>query len=292
MSDNLSGFLGSSEAIPKRVMPVFFLIDTSGSMEGKKIGQVNAAIEEMIPELRDISDSQADSEIKMAVMKFSTGCEWVTPSLMSLDAFDDWEPLQAEGLTDLGAAFQELNSKLSKEGFMNRSSASSGFHQPVFILLSDGDPTDDWVTALKQLQKNKWYRSSIKIAIAIGEDANCDVLKKAIRNPELLFNVSNVGNLKKVIHFIAVTSSQIASTSAAVTEDNMNKPADITDVVPTAAEQAIADAVKTATQEDDTGIDPIITPSAMPESEPEVQPVNAAGDDISPSVISPDEEDW
>ena len=296
MSDNLSGFLGNCEAIPKRVMPIFFLIDTSGSMEGKKIGQVNAAIEEMIPELRDISDSQSDSEIKMAVMKFSTGCEWVTPSLMSLDAFDDWEPLEAEGLTDLGAAFQELNSKLSKDGFMNRSSASSGFHQPVFILLSDGEPTDDWVTALKQLQQNKWYKSSIKIAIAIGDDANCDVLKKAIKNPELLFNVSNVGNLKKVIHFIAVTSSQIASTSAAVTNDNVNKPADITDVAPVAAEQAIAGAIKNAMKEEDSGMSTVSIQATVPSAEPEpVAPVSDAPAftaDVTPSVIPADEEDW
>lgn len=36
MSENLSSFLGNAESIPKRVMPIFFLIDTSGSMEGKK----------------------------------------------------------------------------------------------------------------------------------------------------------------------------------------------------------------------------------------------------------------
>ena len=48
MSENLSSFLGNAESIPKRVMPIFFLIDTSGSMEGKKIGAVNSAIEELI----------------------------------------------------------------------------------------------------------------------------------------------------------------------------------------------------------------------------------------------------
>ena len=31
MSENLSSFLGNAESIPKRVMPIFFLIDTSGS---------------------------------------------------------------------------------------------------------------------------------------------------------------------------------------------------------------------------------------------------------------------
>ena len=37
------------EAIPRKSMVLFFLIDTSGSMSGSKIGAVNAAIEEVIP---------------------------------------------------------------------------------------------------------------------------------------------------------------------------------------------------------------------------------------------------
>ena len=219
-------------------------------MEGKKIGAVNSAIEELIPDLRHLSESQADSEIKLSVLKFSTGCEWVTPALMSLDAFDDWEPLDANGLTDLGAAFLELNDKLSKNGFMDRGAASSGFYAPVILLLSDGEPTDDYLTALKKLQQNKWYQAALKIAIAIGEDANREVLKKAIRNVELLFTVNDIGSLKKIIRFIAVTSSQIASTSATVSEDSAEAPADVKDVRSTSAEHQMAEAAKVMLEEE------------------------------------------
>ncbi len=250
MSDNLSSFLGSAEGIPKRVMPIFFMIDTSGSMEGKKIGAVNSAIEELIPDLRHLSESQADSEIRIGIMKFSTGCEWITPSLMSLDSFDDWEPLEAEGLTDFGAALLELNDKLSKNGFMDRGAASSGFYAPVIILLSDGDPTDDYMSALKVIQANKWYQSALKIAIAIGEDANRDVLKKAIKNVELLFTVNNIGSLRKIIRFIAVTSSQIASTSASVDDESEEQPANVNDVRSTAAEHQMAEAAKIMLEEE------------------------------------------
>ena len=163
------GLLDETVSVPRRTMTLFFLIDTSGSMEGPRIGAINSAIEEIIPDLRELSNSQADSEVKLAILEFSSGCEWVTPRLMSMDSFDDWVPLQANGLTDLGEAFLELNRKLSKTGFMDRSSASSGFYAPVIILLSDGDPTDDWLSALKQLQENKWYQASLRVALAIGE---------------------------------------------------------------------------------------------------------------------------
>lgn len=251
MSDNLSNFLGSAEGIPKRVMPMFFIIDTSGSMEGKKIGSVNSAIEELLPDLRKLSDSQADSEIKLAVLKFSTGCEWVTPSLMALNAFDDWEPLESGGLTDLGAALQELNEKLSKNGFMDRGAASSGFYAPVILLLSDGDPTDDYNTPLKNLRENNWFKAALKIGIAIGEDANKDVLTRVTRNKELVFTANNIDGLRKAIKFIAVTSSQIASTSAAVSEDSAGKAIDVKDVCSVAAERQMIEAVKTTMEEDE-----------------------------------------
>jgi len=47
--------------IPRRTMVLFFVIDTSGSMSGKKIGTVNAAIEEVIPAIKEISDANADA---------------------------------------------------------------------------------------------------------------------------------------------------------------------------------------------------------------------------------------
>ena len=262
-------------------MPIFFLIDTSGSMEGKKIGAVNSAIEELIPDLRHLSESQADSEIKLSVLKFSTGCEWVTPALMSLDAFDDWEPLDANGLTDLGVAFLELNDKLSKNGFMDRGAASSGFYAPVILLLSDGEPTDDYLTALKKLQQNKWYQAALKIAIAIGEDANREVLKKAIRNVELLFTVNDIGSLKKIIRFIAVTSSQIASTSATVSEDSAETPADVKDVRSTSAEHQMAEAAKVMLEEEKES-----AYSSIESTEESPEPMILGSDD------SDDDDEW
>jgi uncharacterized protein YegL len=46
-------------SIPRRTMVLFFLVDTSGSMYGDKIGAVNEAIREVIPEIKDISSENA-----------------------------------------------------------------------------------------------------------------------------------------------------------------------------------------------------------------------------------------
>ena len=52
-------------------MHLFFMVDTSGSMRGAKIGAVNDAIRNVLPIVREISDYNADAEIKIAALNFS-----------------------------------------------------------------------------------------------------------------------------------------------------------------------------------------------------------------------------
>ncbi|GHU52437.1 hypothetical protein AGMMS49975_08200 [Clostridia bacterium] len=162
----------SVEEVAVRTMTLFFIIDTSGSMAGKKIGTLNETINNLIPEVRRISSDNADAKINIAVLKFSTYSEWAFPKPVEAESFT-WKYLDTGGLTDLGAACLELNSKLSrKTGFME---AASGSFAPTIFLLSDGYPTDDYLSGINQLKSNNWFKSAIKVAIAIG-DADEDIL--------------------------------------------------------------------------------------------------------------------
>jgi len=68
------GLLDEAVEIPRKTMALFFLIDTSGSMSGSNIGQVNDAMREVLPDLREISDTNADAKSKIAVLSFASGC--------------------------------------------------------------------------------------------------------------------------------------------------------------------------------------------------------------------------
>lgn len=210
--------------IPRRVMTLFLLIDSSGSMSiNGNMGKVNGAIEEMIPLLRDISDEHSDAEIKLAVLEFSSGCQWATgdDGPMSLDDFD-WNDMTAGGLTDMGAAFRELESKLSRDAFMNN---AAGNFAPVVILLSDGEPTDDYVSGLKILQHNNWFRNAVKVAISV-EGAASDVLAEFTGNIETVLKYDGEkSDLKKLLTRLAVVSSSIQSRSKAtdVVDDRTEK---------------------------------------------------------------------
>lgn len=199
-----------NESIPRRKMTLFFVIDTSGSMAGSKIGSVNDAIENVLPMIGEISDENPDAEINVAALEFSTGTRWLYDEPKEAKEFI-WQKVEADGLTSLGEACEELNKKLSRNGgFM---SSPSGCFAPAIILLSDGGPTDNFEGGLKSLQGNSWYKNAIKIAIAIGDDVDMEVLKQFTGNLEAVIKVHNLDALKAMIRVIAVTSSQIGSKS-------------------------------------------------------------------------------
>ena len=204
MSDEM---FGDVQGIVRRQMVLFFLIDTSGSMEGEKIGIVNNTIREVIPELKDIGGSDVD--LKIAALSFSSGCKWLYSEPVSADTFQ-WNNMEAEGVTDLGAALHELNAKMSKDMFLKAPSASVA---PAIFLLSDGQPTDDYEEALKALQKNNWYKYAIRVALAIGDDTDKEPLAKFTGNKEAVITVYTPEALRKWIRFITVTSTQIGTKS-------------------------------------------------------------------------------
>ena len=206
------------EAPPRRTMTLFYVIDTSGSMAGEKIASVNQVITEIIPMLRDISANNADAKIKIAALEFASGVEWMYNKPEDVENFQ-WRDLEAGGMTSLGEAYKELNDKLSiSHGFMQE---AAGSFAPVIILLSDGEPTDNYQHQLEKLKNNSWYKNAIKVAIAIGEDANRQVLVDftGVKSGEGVLTVHKKDELKKIIKFVSVTASQVASSHASAGKD-------------------------------------------------------------------------
>jgi uncharacterized protein YegL len=199
--------------IVKREMVLFFLIDQSGSMAGTKIGAVNTAIREAIPMLRDVGGS--DAKIKIATLLFSSGCRWMYADTIAAEDFQ-WTPVEAFGVTDFGAALQELSKKMSKTAFLSSPSASVA---PAIFLMSDGQPTDEYENGLKILKDNRWFKHAIRVAVAIGDDADINVLAEFTGNPEAVIRVHTPEALRKMIHFVTVTSSKIGSQSQPVSDD-------------------------------------------------------------------------
>lgn len=207
MFENKINPFDEAEEIAKKSMVLFFIIDQSGSMTGSKIGALNTAMEEVIPEIRGIGE--ADADIKIAVMTFSSGSQWMYQEPISINDFK-WKNISASGVTDLGDAFSKLTDKLSRNEYLKSPSLSFA---PVMFLMSDGYPTDDYKNGLEKLKSNRWYNAGIKIALAIGEDADQNILAEFTGSKEAVVTAYNGAALAKLIRFISITSSQIGSKS-------------------------------------------------------------------------------
>jgi len=204
------------DEMPRRVMVLFFVVDTSGSMEDDgKLESVNTTVREIIPEIRDIAASNSDAQIKIAALEFSSGVEWMYPQPKLAEEFE-WRDLEAGGLTDFGEACVELSNKLTvgENGFM---SEAKGSFAPCIILLSDGQPTDNYKHGLEKLKGKRWFQKAIKIAIAVGNDVSDKmVLQEFTGNSEAVIQVHTKDQLRKIIRFVSVTPSEVASRSSSV----------------------------------------------------------------------------
>lgn len=227
----------------KKSMTIFFLIDVSGSMKGTKIGSLNGTMEELLPSL--VGVGEASTEVKIAIMKFSTDVSWVTPEPVKIEEYQYWNRLEAEGLTFMGDAFTELSRKLSRSSFLNSPSISFA---PVIFLLSDGSPNDDWKKGLATLQQNKWFQHGLKIALGIGSKVNMDVLRAFTGNDELAVQAKTADQLRELIKLLAVTSSQIGSRSLALVDAHRGgQPGE--EIVAMAKQQVLVEEIRSGTKD-------------------------------------------
>jgi len=209
----------------RKLLPMFYLIDTSGSMEGEKIGQVNDAMRDLRVVLDDVTQSNADAELKLAAMTFSSGAKWADCTKNGLVSPADfyWSPVSAAGLTEIGAALKLLDKDLSRNGFLK---SDVGYNMPVIIFMSDGAPTDEWEETYNRIKaNNSWFKYAIKIAIAVGVDADIDVLAKLAGNKEAVIRIENTETLAKLIRAVSISASKIGSKSRASNDSNQDDTA-------------------------------------------------------------------
>ncbi|MGA2210800.1 MAG: VWA domain-containing protein [Acidimicrobiales bacterium] len=163
--------------VSARPLYFFWLADCSGSMvRDGRIQALNNAAAEALPHMRRVAKDNPNVEVIVRVLRFSTGAEWVGDAGAPLDHFV-WPQLQAGGVTDLGAAIRLLTGELQTPPMPQRALS------PVVVLLSDGRPTDDYEIALRDLLRLPWGQHAVRLAVAIGRDADRDVLRQFIADP-------------------------------------------------------------------------------------------------------------
>lgn len=134
-----------------RRLPVFLLLDTSGSMSGEPIEQVKNGVQMLVSALRQ--DPYALETAYLSVITFGSSAHEAVP-LTELAAFQV-PSLNASGATSLGAAL-ELVANVASTALAKTTASAKGDWKPMVFIMTDGAPTDDWKQGLQRFQKEKW----------------------------------------------------------------------------------------------------------------------------------------
>jgi len=195
--------------LASRPLHFIWIADCSGSMSyDGKIQSLNNAIREAIPHMRKVAQENPFAQVLVRAVKFANGAEWHIPHPTPVEQFE-WEDLTSDGQTDMGLALKLVADQLKIPPMTDRALP------PVLVLISDGQPTDDFSGGLKALLDLPWGKKAVRIAIAIGKDANPDVLKRFINNPEIQpLQANNPEELVRYIKWVSTAVLQSASAPA------------------------------------------------------------------------------
>jgi len=205
--------------VARRRLEIIFMADTSGSMsQNGRIEALNQAARTVLPELRDESNQNANADVHFRVLEFATSARWGSSGSLPISDYGsgwDWTDLEANGVTDFGAALELLNEALQPDllGPYN--------YPPVLILCSDGAPTDDWETALSTFNASPFGEKpgrTVRVALAVT-DADKDVLTRFTGNMETVVDVTNPTQMIHFLKWATVTMSKASSQSRAVSLD-------------------------------------------------------------------------
>lgn len=160
------------------------LLDTSGSMSGERIAQLNEGLRVFEEELK--SDSLSAKRVEVAVMTF--GPVQLVNEFVSATHF--YAPhLEASGNTPLGEAIERGLEQLKSRKDQYKSNGIS-YYRPWIFVITDGAPTDDWKSAAEKVNAGENKKEFMFYAIGV-EGADFDVLKQiSVRVPLKLKGLS------------------------------------------------------------------------------------------------------
>ncbi len=188
-------------ALAVRALHFIWLADCSGSMSNDaKIQSLNHAIREAIPHMRRVADDNPNATILVRALCFSDKAHWHVERPTPVEEFR-WDDVPAGGVTDMGYALRLVADEMA------RLTTGKALLPPVLALLTDGRPTDDFEGGLKALLRQPLGKAAVRIAIAIGKDADHEPLEAFIADPSRRPLQAN--NAESLVNYIKWVSTVV-----------------------------------------------------------------------------------
>lgn len=223
-----------AKSIDERRLPIYLLLDTSGSMSGAPIQAVQHGVEQFKKEVE--KDTFAKETVYVGVITFGgENADFLTKGLVSIV---DFQPpsLNATGSTPLGAAFKLLSQSLDKDIKENVKGGAKGDWKPLIFILTDGAPTDDWQSPREEIIKRSKKKALNIITVGCGPHINEEQLKaistgKAFKMDDTE-KASFVAFFEWVSQSVMTVSKECAQPGGEDKPIEMPKPPDVIQYIP------------------------------------------------------------
>lgn len=186
-----------------RMLPVYLLIDCSGSMLGDPITAVKEGLEMIKKNLH--GDPRARETVMISIIKFAEFAE--QEEMVSVKDFSPPE-LEADGRTALGAALHVLIESIENDLRLNDPTAGvKGDYRPLVFLLTDGQPTDEYQEELERLTNLRGSRKpACIVALGCGNEVNETLLAEITPDWYLMPDMMAAGDgIKKFLKYVSDT---------------------------------------------------------------------------------------
>ena len=198
-----------------RRLPIYLLLDTSGSMAGAPIQALRLGVEQFKKEIE--GDPFAKESVYMGIITFGGEAGFVTKGLISFEEFySEFRPdsLSADGQTPLGQALWLLVESLDKDFRSSVKGGEKGDWKPLVFILTDGEPTDEWREPRQLILDRQTKKVINVITVGCGPRINQQNLKDIAIGPT--FNMNNDDASFK--RFFQWVSQSVRAASKAVSQ--------------------------------------------------------------------------
>jgi len=169
---------------PEQRCPCLLLLDTSGSMSGAKIAELNNGLRTFAEDLR--SDAMAAKRVEVAIITF--GPVQTVQHFVTADSFQA-QSLVASGDTPMGAAIMKAIALIAERKAVYKANGI-GYYRPWLLLITDGAPTDEVSAAVAAIREGEASRSFMFYTVGVeGADLN-RLSQIAVRQPLRLRGLS------------------------------------------------------------------------------------------------------
>lgn len=176
--NSLSGIAFAQNPDPRA--PLVLLLDTSGSMEGEPIAELNAGLAALKEDL--LRDETARRRVEIAVVTFG---DQRAHEVHGFVTAEDWEPptLVASGTTPMGEALM-LGLALVNERKAEYRQHGIAYYRPWLFMLTDGNPTDS-IDAASAILRDEELNNGVAFFSVLVQGADPDIAASLSTRPPI-----------------------------------------------------------------------------------------------------------